>query len=272
MPTAYTIADAINEVGFHLKCASTDDTKAMLELLLPQLEHIERDATAVNDKDHFDRTALFLASACGHTETVRLLAEMGADIGARTSERAYLSQTALLAASSWGRADTVEALLTKGAEVNDSDIWGQTALILAATGGHTEVVDVLISRGADINRKDKREGYTALMHAIDGVKHLKPSENFQEKIVALLLSKGADIDAKDKNGTTALMYAVDLHETAIVKLLLSKGADVRSMNQFGLSASSLARSSMMRDLLGPSVGEASPKENVGSKRWWQFWK
>ena len=129
-------------------------------------------ADVINAKDNDGKTALMGAAVNGHTQTVQLLLEKGAD---------------------------VNAVIEKDYRIGYLEKWqvGKTALIYAAANGHTKIVQLLLEKGADVNAK-KYDGSTALMLAAD---------NGHTKIVKLLIEKGADVNAKNNYGLTAYDYA-----------------------------------------------------------------
>ena len=105
---------------------------------------------------------LIVASYGGHTETVTMLLEKGADVNAKDND----GRTSLILASRYGHTEIVAMLLKKGADVNAKNIDGYTALIMASERGHAEIVSDLLANGADVNAKDDND-YTALMWVVE---------------------------------------------------------------------------------------------------------
>ena len=164
------------------------------------------------------QTPLMWAAAEGHADAIRVLAEAGADVNARSSivqwERQRTAEprdkwlppgglTPLLFAARDGRVEGARALLDAGADVNVVDPDRHTALIIALINGHFDVARLLIERGADVNMQDK-VGRTALYAAVDG--HTAPASNRPApretddetsslEVIRLLLAKGASVDA-----------------------------------------------------------------------------
>lgn len=146
-----------------------------------------------NSTDASGRPPLMAAVAAGHTETVRVLLEAGADpsikfggltalgiairerrdslvnvllkAGAQPDQREDAGGTPLHAAAALGRLASVEELVAAGANLNASDRQGRTALIVAVLNGHRNVVQQLLSAGADANRPG-RDGFSPLYWAV----------------------------------------------------------------------------------------------------------
>ena len=149
---------------------------------------------------------------------VRVLAEAGADLNARSTVVAWERQktaeprdkwlppggfTALLLAARAGCVDCVKVLATSGANINEIDPESHTALVLALINGHFDVAGALIDSGVDINIADN-VGRTALLAAVDA--HTMPSSNRPApkeadstlssiEIIQMLLAKGANVNA-----------------------------------------------------------------------------
>ncbi|KAH8586885.1 hypothetical protein B0O99DRAFT_469781, partial [Bisporella sp. PMI_857] len=107
-------------------------------------------------------TDLMIGSYFGHSATVKLLFEKGADIEAKNDS----GQTPLSWAARKGHKAIVELLLEKGADVKVKDKLGQTPLLLAAKKGHKAIVELFLAKGADIKTKD-RVGWTPLLSATE---------------------------------------------------------------------------------------------------------
>lgn len=160
-------------------------------------------------KNKKGKTALMLAAGNGHTSTVKLLLDRGADVNAKSD----MGDTALWFATRNGYIAIAQLLLDKGAYVNAKSDTGSTALIAAAYGGYNSIVSTLLDRGADVNATEN--GRTALWFA---------SGRGHKDIVIILLNNGADVNVKDKWGKSALMQAERYNRIGIVKLLKQTGA------------------------------------------------
>jgi hypothetical protein len=94
--------------------------------------------------------ALREASARGHTEIVKLLLDIGANVNAINSS----DEPALIEALGNNHPEIAKLLLDKGADVNAKRSGGRTAWMEASARGYTEFVKLLLDKGADVNAKD----------------------------------------------------------------------------------------------------------------------
>lgn len=105
-------------------------------------------------------TALAIAAANGHIDTVQFLLSQEATIDIRN----FKGRTALMAAAGNGHSETVYFLLNSGAQVNITDSDGWTALMFAVYSNHLKAVQVLLEWGAEYRLKNS-VGRTALQIA-----------------------------------------------------------------------------------------------------------
>ncbi|KAJ7445338.1 ankyrin repeat-containing domain protein [Mycena latifolia] len=227
-------ADVHAQVGYHGSTLPFDYTAVARSMMLR--------STVENEQGGHYGNALQAASSGGHTETVGLLVEKGADVNAQGG---YHSN-ALQAASSGGHTEISRFLLDQGANVNaQGGIYG-TALQAASWGGHTELVCLLLERGANVNaeagiygtalqaasHKGPTEKALLLLMGLDvnllGVPYVNvpPSGQGHSEIICLLLERGAYVDAQCGIYGSALQAACSGGHANHVRLLLEKGADV----------------------------------------------
>ncbi|KAA0172617.1 hypothetical protein FNF27_05843 [Cafeteria roenbergensis] len=206
-----------NDLGKALWEAAKEGNTAEARRLLD-----ERAPVDWQNDDADGTTALMAAARHGHNDTVELLLDRGADLGATGS----YGTTALTAAAAGGSKATVELLLDRGADLAAKDSMGYTVLMAAAARGHKDTVELLLDRGADLAAKDS-DGKTALMRA---------ASSGNKDMVKLLLDRGADLAAKDRGCRTVLMAAVDGGRADTVELLLDCGADLNSRDMSGNDA------------------------------------
>lgn len=126
--------------------------------------------------------------------------------GCNINTKNFKDETTLLLAAKNGHTNLVKILILLDADLNEHDVVGETPLMHAASNGYLDIVKLLINAGADIDavcdNKDKyhsypgyNDGRTALMHAIC---------NNHKDIAKLLIGLGADLNLKDKFENTAL--------------------------------------------------------------------
>jgi uncharacterized protein len=94
----------------------------------------------------YGETALEIASRRGHTKTVRMLLDAGADV----NEGSW----ALYFASCGGHEEVVHALIEGGAAVNQKVV-GEKALKGAWRRGHTKIVQMLLDAGAALSPRQR---------------------------------------------------------------------------------------------------------------------
>ena len=104
--------------------------------------------------------------------------------------------------------DTVQSLIESGANVNAVTPTGATPLMLASYRGHSDIVKFLLRNGADVDIKDKRNGMTSLMFAIDSIDSTSNQYNVLT-IINSLMQNNANINAQTKDGITALMMVCE---------------------------------------------------------------
>jgi hypothetical protein len=110
------------------------------------------DASAIGQDE-----LLLIAANYGSEDTVRLLLEMGANVGAIGND----GQPVLTVAARKGYKGVCEILIKWGANVEAKDRFGETGLMLAAVRGHERVVELFLENKADI-RAENPYGSTAL--------------------------------------------------------------------------------------------------------------
>ncbi len=160
----------------------------------------------VNAEDTFGTTPLLAAASGAHLETMRLLIEHGAKVGA--AER-NSGQNALMR----GMHDVGVArlLLDQGLDVNARDHTGRTALMQCYI---TAIAALLIERGADVNARDA-QGNTPLLTAIN---------SSRPDYITLLLKHGANVNVVNSQGQTPLSLARLRRAEPMVALLTAAGA------------------------------------------------
>jgi ankyrin repeat protein len=206
--------------------ASSDGRSDIFKALLKNNANVNRRTKA-------GLTALTSASLAGHTEFVRTLLDMGADVNAGMKEKV---STALAGAAHNGHADTVKVLLERGAAIDVQRQDGNAPLMIAAGMGadclsncrYVEIVRLLLAKGAQVRLRNAKHE-TALMRA-----SCSTYENGD--IVKALLDKGSDANAKKPNGESVLICAAERGNRESVKILLAHGADPNARTKDGMTA------------------------------------
>jgi ankyrin repeat protein len=120
--------------------------------------------------------SLLLAVSKGEYETVKLLAENGADLNSRDKD----GWTPLMWSVHCGQDNITVYLIKKGADLDMVDNEGSTALMLAIKNSCFDAAAMMVEKGARVGTKN-RKGEDALILAVD---------KGQEDIVRLILEKG----------------------------------------------------------------------------------
>lgn len=163
--------------------------------------------------------------SAGHTTTVKLLLEHGADVNIRDRE----GSTALMKSAVCNAADIALLLINHGAELN---VRGNqyTALEMAVARG-PEVAALLVKHGAELNTRDPYAGATPIHTAI----------NLDDvEMVRLLLKHGADVNLRGRNGGTPLHAAARKGNDILVELLMQYGADTNIKDDQGMTPLDIA--------------------------------
>ena len=230
MADKLSVSDSVTKVYQAARDGSSDLTDLLKRLKTEQRKTALE--TKIKDGSHFV-TPLIIAAHNGHLNTVKILLEYGADIGARgtllkvtkKSKQVVEGCTPLWAAASSGFLDVVKLLIERNADANDRTSMGSTPLKAAAYSGNLDVVRYLVERGqVDVNARNYNDESTSLMVACDRG-HLS--------VVTYLINKGAfiDLQCNDRaNGNTALHFAVQWGYIEIVRQLLTLGASQLSNN------------------------------------------
>ncbi|KAM0518192.1 hypothetical protein ACHAPE_004600 [Trichoderma viride] len=107
-------------------------------------------------------SALFGALSNKQSDALRLLLDLGADVGAKDR----IDAEPLAFAAQWGDVDAARLLLDRGADPNALDMNFEAAIVKAASGGYTAVVRLLLERGARFDDEDN-DSLTAVDHAVE---------------------------------------------------------------------------------------------------------
>ena len=162
------------------------------------------------------QTALMWAAAEAHPRVVSVLAEVGADVHARTAVLTRPGRTIVREARVLSRFEAVNpaSLPRDGDRDPPRPEGGFTPLLYAVLAGDAESVGILLAAGADVDDAGP-DGVTALMLALT---------KRHPAIALQLLEAGADPHPAEA-GYTALHLAAATGQPAVAEALLVRGAD-----------------------------------------------
>jgi ankyrin repeat protein len=247
---------------------------------------LARGATNVNATEKWlGETALMWAAAENHDAVVRMLAEAGADLNAKslntpfprvsppaenliTMTFARGGFTPLMYAARQGASAAVQALADAGANLDLTTPDGMTALTLAIINAHYDTAAVLLEKGADPNIADA-SGMTPLYAAID--MHTLPWMQGRPKpknhgrlgpldIARLALERGADPNARLKSPTLQRQHTAGdrmLTEGATPLMRAARFGDVAAMRllfDHGANAGLLQKGGVNALMMAAAVG------------------
>ena len=171
-----------------------------------------------NERDiRFGETAMMWAAAENNAAAIRVLADGGGDLNAKSRlmefpEFRFLTSgmvitalpkggwTPLMYTARQGSIDSARALIEAGANPNLTDPDGTTATVIAIINAHFDLAAMLAEKGADLNIADS-SGMTALYAAVDmhtlAPMLSRPAPKVLDKLdsaalVPVLLKHGAD--------------------------------------------------------------------------------
>jgi uncharacterized protein len=188
------------------------------------LEH-QADVTAANEQG---KTALHVAIAKGHLQSICVLLECGADIEALDLQ----FNTPLHAAASIGDTQVIQALLDRKAFIDVSNNAKQTPLCLATSARLQACVAYLLANGASVNANHTQatKCSTPLHYA---------TKNLDAEMIRLLLDNNAHINAANAQGNTPLHLAAT-QSAQVVEQLLGCNAIVNAANSLSQTPLHLA--------------------------------
>ena len=201
-----------DELATSLIIAARDGKLNFVKVLLSSEANIEACGTIKIESGKYsevveDCTALWIASAKGHFDIVKLLIKQNAEVDSRTST----NSTPLRAAAFMGHLDIVRCLVEKGADVNARNNFNGTPLMVTCCNGHLDVASYLVKHGANINLQDN-SGRSCL-HWASGRGHVQ--------LVCELLASGAK-QTQNLNRLTPLLEASNDCKIEMVEWFISR--------------------------------------------------
>jgi ankyrin repeat protein len=211
---------------------------------------LEQYGAHVNIQDALCRTALYIATYCGHLDLVQLLLDNDADLNTMDQS----GETPLAIACNLGLVPIFQKLLDHGAKVDTRDQTGHTplfraissqsinaALIVEGLNNNASLfraplssqinnaallVEGLLRHGAQVNVHNS-SGETPL--------HRATTASTSTKVVELLLAQGAHLNVQDQCGTTSLLQAVQHENVHVAQLLMNRGANLNRADNHGVT-------------------------------------
>ena len=201
-----------DELATSLIIAARDGKLDFVKVLLGCEANIEARGTIKIESGNYsevveDCTALWIASAKGHFDIVRLLIKQNAEVDSRTST----NSTPLRAAAFMGHLDIVRCLVEKGADVNARNNFNGTPLMVTCRNGHLDVASYLVKHGANINLQEN-DGRSCLHWA---------SVRGHVQLVCELLASGAK-QTQNLNRLTPLLEASNNCKIEMVEWFINR--------------------------------------------------
>ncbi|KAF2349478.1 Ankyrin repeat-containing domain [Trinorchestia longiramus] len=190
----------------------------------------------VNSVDSHGRSALHVAAARSHVQSVKLLLSSEATVDALDASGA----SALVAAVKSGRVAAVVALIDHGASISIQDTLGNSALHYACLLAASPVAEAILASLLKMDQSAtassvidmvNRDGNTAL--------HLAAAKANLTACVRLL-EGGCHVNCSNKENVTPLMMAAQSGNVTLIDCLLNYSADAFLKDQLGRTAAQLA--------------------------------
>ncbi len=212
-------------------------TKAMMSLFL-RAPHPSYDINKFGSAYGIAVPGPFLAQAAlnGYPDLVAEAIERGAKLESSILVSDYTGATPLWLASAMGHAECVRLLIAAGAKV-DAPVkdYKYTPLMMAARGGHAETCKLLIGAGANVNAKsatafasDWFQGSSTITYTRNAVKQRSPllfaTASGDFATVKVLLNAGVDVNQANDEGWTAMLSARAELRADLAAALLKAGA------------------------------------------------
>ena len=190
-----------------LHAAATGDTPMVARL-------ISACPAIMAGRDARDLSALHLAAANGHPDTIRKLLELGMDLQ-ESDDAGPDNREPLHYAAENGQTQTVSALLEMGAEANTRDSMGIGPLDLACENGHLAIVRRLLQERIDIDNYDEFG-----VHSINFA-----ARNQAPEMIEALLAANANPNIVSDNDWTPIHQAALRGHDQTIRALVAGGAD-----------------------------------------------
>jgi len=191
---------------------------------------LEKKSDLLNLADGLGQTPVFWASVNGHTDIVKYLAVMGADLNLVSTKNTsgYHGYAPIHWAVKRGHQTVAQALIDHGADINIRAGGIQFHSIhLAAMHGRLEIVKILLNKNHQLLDITDKHGQTPLLLA---------AANGHTDTLEYLISKSADLNqatnlpGNECHGKTALHWATKQGHIDAVRHLIKAGATITTLN------------------------------------------
>ncbi|KAL7942120.1 ankyrin repeat-containing domain protein [Trichoderma barbatum] len=215
--------DSSKNAGFtNLMHAAWFSYNESLELLLDHNANLEL-AYDGDDENQRGWTALSCAVSQASQETVRILAERGADLK-------HVSDLGVPAIHMAAASDTLPVLLEYPSRIDIDQLDKDGYSALHKTDVSMDHFRLLVNAGANLNIQDKKRGDTPLTVA---------AYNGMLERVQYLVKHGADIHLASPCDGSAVHQACRYAKWDIIKFLVENGANVNQVTTYGVAGTPL---------------------------------
>ena len=194
---------------------------------------VDVNCTLVNDI-----TPLMIASSCGHTETVEVLLQGGANVHSTDSDR---YSPLVYAITGHKSLQVIEQLLKADAQPN-AFINDQSIADKVRDEGREDICKLLEQFNVLNTIQKEKEEEQQLQHSSGylTIPIIEAAKTGNTEVVKLQLKEHVNVNIQDEDGVTALMLASLNGHTQVVELLLKNNADVNIQKEDGVTALMLA--------------------------------
>lgn len=209
-----------------LWAATATGDEDLLCALLQKLDNRPTAQELIDAPAEGNSTALIEAAAQGHTEGVRRLLALGANVKTRTAA----GTSALYQAARWGNETIAQMLIDAGADIDTPDNDNLTPLCIAIREGREEAAMMLLAQGARID--GLTEGGATLLHEAAHARCLR--------VARMLIDNGLDVNARMTDERTSLHVAASRAGADMAQLLIKNGVAIDATMNDGRTALHLA--------------------------------
>jgi ankyrin repeat protein len=181
------------------------------------------------------RTALAIASHCGHEEIVSILLQHGSRMDVPDST----GMMPLHLAASRGHCNVTNLLIHERVNIESSGPKRKTPLRFAVENGHEDVTNSLLCSGAKVNTRCEEQLTPVHVAAKLG----------DDRIVKLLIAHGADVETKDAAFMSPIHHASEGGHCDVVDTLLNRKVNIDCPGKSSMTPLMCACASGKRDVV-----------------------